>query len=396
MNNDIKENCLPREYSARGIYKNAADYIKEAFEAGNVALIYADSVERQTDEITASLIDAGGFAIRTIACDDRQSVAAAEAAFDFPECVRFLVGVGGGKIADITRLAAAKRGIRYGLAPTAPSTDGYISNRVPFTGCDVGENCRFPEFLLIDEEVIERAPKRLVAAGYGRVIAQLVNIFDIEFMRAVYSMEYDDDALAELTRSIRCFEGEKEEPLFNLRLLKLLNTVSRLNYKLGRKGCAADGFAHLLSECLGGRTSGETSFIASYVVLNLYRMFLRTENIDTLLPVDVVKTLKLLEKMSVVNYNGYVSSMAVDTTDGYMKSRFVLAEYREELFSKLDGLDLTSISRFWRRLYDDAGFWLKGYANSATLLRYLSISAELADDSLLKYVKRLGFLEKFI
>lgn len=396
MNNDKKENLFSREYSARGIYENAADYVKESFEAGNIAVIYAEPVENCADRIIASLVSAGGYMIRKIAADDRQSVSVAAATVTFPECVRFLIGVGGGKIADITRLAAAGKGIRYGLAPTAPSTDGYIANVVPFTGEGGGAVCRFPEFLLIDEEVIECAPKRLVAAGYGRIIAQLVNIFDIEFSKTVFSEEFDGDTLAELARSIHRFEEEKETPLFNLRLLKLLNTVSRLNNRLNRVGCAADGFAHVLSECVGGRTSGETSFIASYIILNLYRMFLRAENIDTLLPADVVKTVKLLEKMRVVNYNSYVSEMVVDTAEGYLKSRFVLAEYRGELYGKLNDLDLTSISRFWRRLYDDAGFWLKGYVNSATLLRYLSISAGLADDSLLKYIKRLGFLEKFI
>ena len=107
-------------------------------------------------------------------------------------------------------------------------------------------------------------------------------------------------------------------------------------------------------------------------------------------------TLKTLEKMRVVNYNNYMSDVSVTTATDYLKQTFILSEYRREMYERLDGMDLPAVAKFWRRLYDDAGFWLKRYASSDELFKVMALASELSEGGLLKYVKRTGFFERFI
>lgn len=91
-----------------------------------------------------------------------------------------------------------------------------------------------------------------------------------------------------------------------------------------------------------------------------------------------------------------MSEIEVTRVDDYLKQTFILNEYRREMFEKLDGLDLAGFARFWRRLYDDAGYWLKRFSSGKELLKILSLASELGSDGLLKYVKRTGFFERLI
>lgn len=378
MNNDTNGKCATIEKYGRGILNKTADFISEVFDIGNIAVVKGENCGDKVEELCAALGKCG-YAVRVT--DDIEHL---------PECVKYVLGAGGKDAADKARAAAKKLGVNYSLVPFSPCTDSFISDKVS------GEDYLFPDLLIIDEDVIENAPKSDVAAGYGRVIAQLPTIFDIEFDRLIFADDGGGDALGELAAAVGEYERHKEEKeCTNVHLMQTLNKIGRARAALNIHNSAVDSFARVLSENLG-RSEGETSFIASYMVLYLYRMVLSREAVDILPPSDVVKSLKLLEKMRIINYNNHIARLYVDSVPAYMKESFVLNEYRRELYEKLDGLDLSELSRYWRRLYDDAGFWLKSYATGAALMRYLAIAAELSENCMLKYLKRLGFLEKFV
>ena len=158
---------------------------------------------------------------------------------------------------------------------------------------------------------------------------------------------------------------------------------------------SADAVARVMTEKFG-RTFCENSFLAAYMILNVFRLYLESDATDTLIPEDIVLTLKTLEKMRVVNYNNYMSDLSVTTATDYLKQTFILSEYRREMYERLNGMDLPAVAKFWRRLYDDAGFWLKRYASSDELFKVMALATELTEGGLLKYVKRTGFFERFI
>ncbi len=89
-----------------------------------------------------------------------------QAAATLPEC-DVVVGVGGGSCCDMAKYLAWKRGCRMVLVPTIISVDAPLTNmiavRVDKTVTYVGDI--FPEELLVDYDLIRRAPAELNRAG---------------------------------------------------------------------------------------------------------------------------------------------------------------------------------------------------------------------------------------
>lgn len=376
--------------------ERTSDYIQRVFLQGNIAVCTSESVSDIAKTAQTQLYK-NGYTIREVLIGDSKSVEEGCAEIlKIPECVRYLLGVGSGAIADMVRLAASKMDIGYAIIATAPSTDGYLADKVKNFASGEYVECKPPELLIVDESIIEKAPSRLTAAGYGRVVAQIVNIFDSEFNKFAHMKSYCEVVLNALAKEIHQFELDKDKPDFKKRLMKILISISRANVYLDFRDTATDCFAAVLSRIQPQRTEGENSLPAAYIVLNLYKSYLNSPAVDTMLPPDILKTVKLLEKSNVINYNKYIKNIQPTTVSNYLQQAFVLGEYRRDLFDLISEIDLSGITRFWRRLYSDAGFWLKNYMTNMQLMRYLSLAAELSNNTLLKHMKRVGFLENCI
>lgn len=387
MKNDSDGKIISREEFGKGNLKRISDYLSKTFDKGNVLVVFDEKSKDVADDVVRYLLK-GGYFVRTA---KTSGMAAKLPAVD--ECVKYIVGVGGGEVADDARLLAKRQGVRYSLAMTAPDNDNfasdgaYILNEYVYTGA--------PEFVVIDEEIVEKSTGVDSAAGYGRAFSCLVGLFDVDFKKLMFAMDFNESAVNTVADGIKIFESKKNEDNFKIRLARLMFTISKAKNDLDMKAESADAVARVMTEKFG-RTFGENSFLAAYMILNVYRLYLESDAADTLVPEDIVLTLKTLEKMRVVNYNKYMSDLAVTTATDYLKQTFILSEYRREMYERLDGMDLPAVAKFWRRLYDDAGFWLKRYASSDELFKVMALASELSEGGLLKYVKRTGFFERFI
>ena len=89
---------------------------------------------------------------------------------------RVIVGAGGGKVLDTARAAAAALGLPVVNCPTVASSDAPCSAlSVIYTDEGIFHEYRFyrknPDLVLVDTEVIARAPARLLVAGMGDALA---------------------------------------------------------------------------------------------------------------------------------------------------------------------------------------------------------------------------------
>ncbi|OBZ95659.1 glycerol dehydrogenase [Pararhizobium polonicum] len=89
---------------------------------------------------------------------------------------QIVVGIGGGKTADTAKMAAIAIGARIVIVPTIASTDAPCSAvAVRYTDDGVYQEAHFlgrnPDMVIIDSEVIVRAPVRFLVSGIGDALS---------------------------------------------------------------------------------------------------------------------------------------------------------------------------------------------------------------------------------
>lgn len=112
-----------------------------------------------------------------------------------------ILGVGSGTINDIGKLAAKVLGVGYICAATAPSMDGFISSTSSMVMRGIKESVPSvtPHALIADLDVLAQAPKRLLQAGFGDILAKYVSILEWRISHLVTG-EYYCPEIAELVR----------------------------------------------------------------------------------------------------------------------------------------------------------------------------------------------------
>ena len=99
-------------------------------------------------------------------------------ASEFPTAL--MIAVGSGSINDITRFVSHRLGIPYIICGTAPSMDGYCgdsspiicrNNKISFWG-------NAPAAVVLDTEIMAKAPQKMITAGFGDVIGKYIALTD--------------------------------------------------------------------------------------------------------------------------------------------------------------------------------------------------------------------------
>lgn len=94
----------------------------------------------------------------------------------------FVVAVGGGRVIDVSKLAAKNRGVHFVSVPTAAAHDGIASSRASIKedGNTVSKGANPPIAIIADTGVIAGAPYRLLASGCADIIAKYTSVLDWE------------------------------------------------------------------------------------------------------------------------------------------------------------------------------------------------------------------------
>ena len=91
-----------------------------------------------------------------------------------------LLAVGSGTVNDLVRYAAHIHDRQYISVATAPSMDGYASviSALTVNGVKKTFYGNYPLAIIADTEIISKAPRRMVMAGFGDMLAKIVSIAD--------------------------------------------------------------------------------------------------------------------------------------------------------------------------------------------------------------------------
>lgn len=114
----------------------------------------------------------------------------------------YVLGVGGGSVIDVAKLASFELSLPYVSVPTSAAHDGIASARASIkeTQGNVSKASKPPEAIVADTHLIIQAPFRMLASGCGDMIANLTAVKDWELAASLKGEEYSSFA-ASLSRN---------------------------------------------------------------------------------------------------------------------------------------------------------------------------------------------------
>lgn len=202
----------------------------------------------------------------------------AEARRSKPQVV---LGVGGGSVIDVAKLAAFQIGVPYVSVPTSASHDGLTSPRASIKE-DVGnasKQAAAPVAIVADTAVIAQAPYRMLAAGCADAISNSTAVLDWKLAHRLRGEEYSSFAavLAETAAELvmenaRVIKPGLEESSWLVVKSLIVSGVSMSVAGSSRPASGAEHmFSHTLDELAPGRAyHGEQVGVGSIMMMYLH------------------------------------------------------------------------------------------------------------------------------
>lgn len=111
-----------------------------------------------------------------------------------------VLGFGGGKVLDVAKLAAGKSGVRFISIPTTLSNDGIASPVAVIKNnknIPVSHLTRPAYGVIVDFQIVKKAPARYIRAGVGDLVSNLSAVFDARLKKGEERVNGSILALAE-------------------------------------------------------------------------------------------------------------------------------------------------------------------------------------------------------
>ncbi|PYI56242.1 iron-containing alcohol dehydrogenase [Paenibacillus flagellatus] len=276
-----------------GALHRVADTIKELGLDGKAMLLADPSTYAVAGrELAEHLKSAGRDVVMSVypePVEYADEKAVVRALIDLEPDIGLLIAVGSGTINDIARILSYKAKIPYIVVATAPSMDGYASTGSPLlvNGFKKTYAAASPVALIGDLRVIAQAPKAMVAAGVGDMLAKITALCDWLLAAAVEDEHYCEVVSGLMVRALTGIAGSvgaiaKGEPVAIKELTEGL-VLSGLAMQMIGHSRPASGSEHHLSHywemkhfAEGHRTDlhGIKVGVATPIVLKLYERLL--------------------------------------------------------------------------------------------------------------------------
>ncbi|MFC7249713.1 NAD(P)-dependent glycerol-1-phosphate dehydrogenase [Halomicroarcula sp. GCM10025324] len=196
---------LPRNVVVgHGVLDQTIDAVTELHLSGTPLVVSSPTpYEVAGERVVAQFRDAGYDPAEMVI--DEATFAAVQQVISHAEAVDagFMIGVGGGKAIDITKMAADDLGLGFVSVPTAASHDGIVSGRgsVPEGDTRHSVAAEPPLAVVADTEILSQAPWRLTTAGCADIISNFTAVRDYELAHRLKNVPYSEyaGALAQMT-----------------------------------------------------------------------------------------------------------------------------------------------------------------------------------------------------
>lgn len=172
--------------------------ITQRFEFHSPLILTGPTTYRIAASAVEKEVDADVYIIEEISIAEIEKIAALTEA----KKTDVIIGVGGGKIMDAAKLSASWTHQPWMSVPTSSSNDSLSSQAISFVLSREAENrgkprnAHAPLCIIIDMDVVEKAPHRMLVAGCGDLISNYTAVRDWELAHRLKGEYYSEYAAA--------------------------------------------------------------------------------------------------------------------------------------------------------------------------------------------------------
>ena len=334
------------------------EWVTQHIEGGLIAILYDVKLKDYADSLSSSFRGGNHTTVATCLAEE------------IPVHTRFVIGIGAGRIAGEVRRKSTALGVDCALVFSAPTTDTILSPN----------QSRNLNAVFLDRGLIDSCPKECIASGWGIILSEPLRNFEDYYAERV--LDEKDNIANNL-----CLSCENNR--INLAYCLLSLSATRL-YQDNASIMAEVLFDNARRGGRKPRLMGEYKFISASVIACLYESYLSSPSIDCAIPPAHDLGIDDLAKFTGRSMSNLLKAFDFFQIDGYFRVGYILSEYRLDLLEKLRAVDFHSAQKRWRRIYPDAGYWLKGAFTTKLLYTAMRLSAEIGH-GLLRYILESGF-----
>ncbi|KAF5416448.1 MAG: Glycerol-1-phosphate dehydrogenase [NAD(P)+] [Candidatus Methanogaster sp.] len=247
---------LPRNIAiGHGIIADTGRMCTELKLGRSAIIVTGRKTKEIAGESVSDILASDGFAtdIAIVTNADQENI---DATITAAEGASFLVGVGGGTVIDVAKLASTMLDIPFLSVPTAAAHDGIASMRASIArgGDTVSVPAQAPLGIIADTEIIAHAPHRFLASGCGDIVSNYTAVLDWELAHRLRNASYSEYAatLSRMTAQIVMDRAETIKPELeeSARLVIKALVSSGVAMSIAGSSMPASGSEHKFSHAL--------------------------------------------------------------------------------------------------------------------------------------------------
>ena len=176
-------------------------------------------------------------------------------AFEVPNDVEALIGIGGGKAIDAVKYMSFLRKLPFISIPTSTSNDGFSSPvaSLLLNGKRMSFPAKTPYGIIVDIDVIKGAPEKFIYSGIGDLVSNITALYDWKFEEDNHKTTVDDFAAVISKKSVNSFVRTDfksiKDDLFLKELVDSL-IMNGIAMEIAGDSSPASGSEHLISHSL--------------------------------------------------------------------------------------------------------------------------------------------------
>jgi len=321
-----------------------------------------------------------------------------------------LIGVGGARLCDFTRLLAKVYDKKVLLLPTSLfGCCKFESVCKEKEGFIIQKSSRSPDIAILDDNVFNLCPNSL-ASGFGEAVSRLFSVVDDKIICYLKGERVCDKIFSEVKEEVvslisKLQSLDRRDKGTSQVIAQSCTALSLLDQRYeGRVYGGGEVCTSLCDEMLAKREGrkpndfGENAFLYANSLLHLYLEGLDYCRKGFLAPPNNNRRLELIsEYLGIDEVFGYKHQDELLDNDQLTLMQYRISRYHDEIVSDLNYIKevFLEAQKIFYRLYPDDGFSVSGEREEGPLC--VALAPDLSKRfTTLNYFKEVGILERFL